>query len=91
MKLKLPVLTLGLAALLLAACSGKETAKSIARKWCDLNAKVNKAANETAKEAALAALGQYEDKIEKKYKDNEAFMKEVEAEVEKCEDASEGR
>lgn len=91
MKLKLPVLILGLAILLLAACSGKETAKSIARKWCDLNAKAYKAADGTAKDAAKAALKQYEDKIEAKYKDNEAFMKEVEAEVEKCEDASEGR
>jgi hypothetical protein len=29
--------------------------------------------------------------MEAKYKGNDAFMKEVEKEVEKCEDASEGR
>ncbi|MBK8953589.1 MAG: hypothetical protein IPM85_16385 [Chitinophagaceae bacterium] len=89
--MKLHVLAISLAALLFTACSGKETAKSIAQKWCDLNAKAYKADDGAAKDAAKYALKQYEDKIEAKYKDNETFMKEVEAEVEKCEDASEGR
>ena len=91
MKVKLPILTFGLTTLMLIACSGKETAKSIAQKWCDLNEKVYKASDGDAKDAAKANLRKYEDKIEAKYKDNEAFMKEVEAEVEKCEAASEGR
>jgi len=78
-------------ALLLAACGGKkETAASIAQKWCDLNGKAHKAEG-AAKEAAEAALNKYENEMEEKYKDNKAFMKEIENEAEKCEDASEGK
>ena len=78
-------------ALLLASCGGKkETAASIAQKWCDLNGKAHKAEG-AAKEAAGAALNKYENEMEEKYKDNKAFMKEIENEAEKCEDASEGR
>ena len=78
-------------AILLASCGGKkETAASIAQKWCDLNGKAHKAEG-AAKEAAEAALNKYENEMEEKYKDNKAFMKEIENEAEKCEDASEGR
>ena len=78
-------------ALLLTACGGKkETAASIAQKWCDLNGKAHKAEG-AAKEAAEAAVEKYEKEMEEKYKDNKAFMKEIENEAEKCEDASEGR
>lgn len=78
-------------ALLLSACGGKkESAASIAQKWCDLNGKAYKAEG-AEKEAAEAARDKYENEIEAKYKGDEAFMKEVEKEVEKCEDASEGR
>ncbi len=71
--------------------SKKETAASIAQKWCDLNAKAYKAAEGPAKEAAEAARTTFEDEMKVKYKDNDAFMKEVGKEVEKCEDASEGK
>ncbi|HRG92648.1 MAG TPA: hypothetical protein PLZ10_06850, partial [Chitinophagaceae bacterium] len=75
-------------ALLLASCGGKkETAASIAQKWCDLNGKAHKAEG-AAKEAAEAALNKYENEMEEKYKDNKAFLKEIENEAEKCEDAS---
>jgi protein involved in sex pheromone biosynthesis len=78
-------------ALFLASCGGKkESAASIAQKWCDLNGKAHKAEG-AAKEAAEAALNKYENEMEEKYKDNKAFMKEIENEAEKCEDASEGR
>ncbi|HRG82621.1 MAG TPA: hypothetical protein PLO99_08905 [Chitinophagaceae bacterium] len=78
-------------ALLLASCGGKkETAASIAQKWCDLNGKAHKAEG-AAKEAAEAALNKYENEMEEKYKDNKAFLKEIENEAEKCEDASEGK
>lgn len=78
-------------AFLLAACGGKkETAASIAQKWCDLNGKAHKAEG-AAKEAAEAAVEKYENEMEAKYKDDKAFMKEIENEAEKCEDASEGR
>ncbi len=77
--------------MILAACgSKKETPASIAKKWCELNAKAYKAEG-TAKEAAEAARDKFENEIEAKYKDDKAFMAEVEKEVEKCEDASEGR
>jgi esterase/lipase len=76
---------------LLSCGSKKETAASIAQKWCDLNAKAYKAAEGAEKEAAEKARSAFENEIEAKYKGDEAFMKEVETEVEKCEDASEGR
>jgi ElaB/YqjD/DUF883 family membrane-anchored ribosome-binding protein len=73
-------------ALLLASCGGKkETAASIAQKWCDLNGKAHKAEG-AAKEAAEAALNKYENEMEEKYKDNKAFLKEIENEAEKCEE-----
>jgi hypothetical protein len=72
------------------SCGGKETAASIAKKWCDLNGKVHKAEG-AAKEAAKTAIDKFESEMEAKYKDNDAFMKEVEKEAEKCEAASEGR
>jgi hypothetical protein len=43
------------------------------------------------KEAAKAALKTYESELQKKYEKDEAFMKEIGKEVEKCEDASEGK
>lgn len=78
--------------LLLISCGAKkETAASIASKWCDLNGKAYKAAEGPEKEAAEAARKKFEKEMEEKYKDNKAFMDEVGKEVEKCEDASEGR
>ncbi|MEO5947270.1 MAG: hypothetical protein ABIP79_10685 [Chitinophagaceae bacterium] len=74
-----------------AACSSKETASSIAQKWCDLNGKVFKAKEGPAKETAKAAREDFEKKMEAKYKDDKEFMTEVGKEVEKCEDASEGK
>lgn len=77
--------------LLFTACGGKkETPASVAQQWCDLNAKAHKAEG-AAKEAAEAERKKFEQKMEEKYKGDQAFMKEVEKEVEKCEDASEGR
>lgn len=80
-----------MAAMSLTSCGGKkETAASIAQQWCDLNAKAYKAEG-AAKEAAEEAREKFEKQMEEKYKDNKAFMEEVGKEVEKCEDASEGR
>ena len=76
----------------LAACGGgKKSAASVAQKWCELNGKVAKAANEADKVAAKAAIDKWENEMEAKYKGDEAFMKEVEKEAEKCEAASEGK
>ena len=78
--------------LLFAACGGgKESASSIAQKWCDLNGKAYKAADGPERVAAKAAVDKFEEEMEAKYKKDEAFMKEVGKEVEKCEAASEGK
>lgn len=74
------------------ACSGgSESAESIAKKWCDLNSKVHKAANPEDKEKAEQARKDYEQSIEDKYKSDTTMREAVMREVEKCEDASEGR
>lgn len=90
--MKKNMLSLAAAALiLLASCSDKkQSASSVAQQWCDLNGKVYRA-DESSKESAKAALKKFEDDIEAKYKNDKAFMDEVGKEVEKCEDASEGR
>ncbi len=76
----------------LGACGGgKKSAASVAQKWCELNGKAHKAAEGAEKEAAKAALDKWENEMEAKYKGDEAFMKEVEKEAEKCEAASEER
>ena len=76
----------------LAACGGgKQSAASVAKQWCDLNGKYSKAAEGAEKDAAKAAMDKWENEMEAKYKGDEAFMKEVEKEAEKCEGASEGR
>ncbi len=73
------------------SCSPKkQTAASVAQEWCDLNAKAYKAEG-AEKENAENARKKFEDDIQAKYKDDKAFMDEVGKEVEKCEDASEGR
>lgn len=74
------------------ACGGKkESAASIAKDWCDLNSKAYKAAGGAEKEAAEKAREAFEEKMKAKYGNDKAFMDEIGKEVEKCEDASEGR
>ena len=73
-----------------AACGGKETAASIAQKWCALNANVEKEREQPAREAAEMKRKIFEKEMEAKYIKNEVFMKEIRDEIEKCEDASEG-
>ena len=96
MKKKLATLGFILLCVALVACDGKkdpkDSAVSMAQKWCDLNAKAAKAAaNGNSREAAKMNLEKFEDELEAKYKDNKAFMDELGKEVEKCEAASEGR
>jgi hypothetical protein len=75
------------------ACSGsKQTPESIAKEWCELNAKLHRAEDGgPAYAKAKEAIGKYENNIEAKYGKDAAFMDKVEEEIEKCEDASEGR
>ena len=91
MKKKLSTSVAILLCVALLSCGGKkETAASIAQHWCELNAKEHKADGD-AKEAAKAARKKFEEEMQAKYQKDEAFMKEVGKEVEKCEEASEGR
>ena len=76
-----------------AACGGgKQTPESIAKKWCELNAKLHQADDGgPGYQKAKTALNDYENKIDDKYGKDAAFMDKVDEEIEKCEDASEGR
>ena len=91
MKKNILSLTAIVACIALASCGGKKSAASVAKQWCDMNAKVTKAAEGPDKEAAREALHKWEKETEAKYANDKAFMEEVGKEVEKCEDASEGR
>lgn len=92
MKKKLFITGAFLLCLAVISCgSKKDSAASIAQKWCDLNGKAFRAADGPEKDAASAAVAKFENDMEAKYKNDEAFMKEVEKEVEKCEGASEGK
>lgn len=93
MKKKLSIsVVIFLCVAVLSCGSKKETAASIAQKWCELNAKVHNAPDGGSEYAkAKMAREKFEKEMEGKYKSNEAFMKEIEKEVNKCEDASEGR
>lgn len=78
--------------LLFSACGGGENSpEGIAKKWCDLNAKVHNASSDEERETARAAREQFEEQVEGQHKDDEHFMHEVKEAVEACEDASEGR
>ena len=92
MKKKLSIAGAILICIAVMSCGGKkETAASIAQKWCDLNAKAYKATDGPAKDAAEMARKKFENEIEARYKGDESFKKELEKEVNKCESASEGR
>lgn len=67
-----------------------DTPAAIAAQWCELNGKEFRA-SEAEKEAAKAARKEFEEAMQIKYKDNQAFLDEVGKEIEKCEDASEGK
>ncbi|HUR67529.1 MAG TPA: hypothetical protein VMZ03_14345 [Chitinophagaceae bacterium] len=85
------VLILVVFSISMAGCgSKKESAASVAQDWCDLNGKAYKAEG-AAKENAEAARKKFEEKMVDKYGKDKAFMDEIGKEVEKCEDASEGR
>ena len=80
-------------ALALLSCGGKPSASSLAQKWCDLNGKAHRATTTGGAELdkAKAEVKEFENEMEAKYKNDPAFMKEIERETEKCEAASEGR
>ncbi|MBL7729045.1 MAG: hypothetical protein JNM68_15220 [Dinghuibacter sp.] len=66
----LPVIAL----FVLASCGGKDSVDSIAKKWCNLTAKVKSATSDEEKEKARAARRAYENEVEAKHKSDEAFM-----------------
>jgi hypothetical protein len=89
MKFLIPLLLVGV---FFVSCSNeKKSAASIAKEWCDLNGKVAKAESDAARATAEANRKKFEEEMEEKYKNDDAFLKEVGDEIEKCEDASEGR
>ena len=64
MKKKLSISVVILLCVAVLSCgSKKETAASIAQKWCDLNAKAYKATDGAAKEAAEMARKKFENEI----------------------------
>ncbi len=69
------------------ACSGKkDSAASIARKWCELSTRLQNAPDGGPEYGnAKAARDKYQQEMEAKYEKDEAFMKEVKKEAEKCE------
>jgi hypothetical protein len=88
-KLTLAACTFGL--LFFASCGGgTDTPEGAAAKWCELNKKAHDAKDDAAKEAARKEMNDFENEIEEKHKGDEAFMKKVEEEAEKCEGESEG-
>jgi hypothetical protein len=89
MKFLIPLLLVGV--FFVSCSSEKKSAASVAKEWCDLNGKVAKAESDAARATAEANRKKFENEMEEKYKNDEAFLKEVGAEIEKCEDASEGR
>ena len=83
---------LALVGVLFVSCSEKKkSAASVAQEWCDLNAKVAQAETDEARRTAMDNRKKFENSFEEKYKSDEAYMKEIGEEIEKCEDASEGR
>ncbi|MFT3677588.1 MAG: hypothetical protein QM781_16985 [Chitinophagaceae bacterium] len=77
---------------LLFSCSDKkETADSIAAKWCELNGQVTKATGEAEKGKAMTARTEFEKSMEEKYKKDTAMMEAIFRAVEACEAASEGK
>ncbi|HEV7780193.1 MAG TPA: hypothetical protein VGO58_02955 [Chitinophagaceae bacterium] len=90
---KLINLLVACACLSFIACGGgKQTPQSIAKKWCNLNARLHQApAGGPEYGRAKAALNEYENEIDRKYGKDATFMDKVDEEIEKCEDASEGR
>jgi hypothetical protein len=92
MKKSIPVLLSFCLFIFSCSSSGKtETPESIALQWCDLNGKVHTAAEGTAKETAQAARKKFEEEMKEKFKDNQAMLDNIGKEIEKCENASEGR
>jgi hypothetical protein len=75
----------------LISCGGKDTPKSVAEKWCKLNGKVAKAGTDEEKRKAKDKREEFEREMDKKYAADSAFLRQVGEEVEKCEDASEGK
>ncbi|MGN6292535.1 MAG: hypothetical protein ACTHMV_07295 [Chitinophagaceae bacterium] len=83
---------LAVAVIILMGCGAKkETAETIAAKWCSLNADVTKAAEGEAQQKARQARSDFENAMETKYKEDTAMMRAIFKAVEACEGASEGR
>lgn len=93
MKKSFLVLIISLLCVGFISCSSKkETPASIAKKWCELNKKMHEAADGGPQyERAKEAFAKFREDMFKKYYKDEEFIGQVDAEILKCKDASEGR
>ena len=72
--------------MLIASCGGgKDSPESIAEEWCDLDKAVSQATSDDEKQAAEGKRDAYEEKIKDKHGDDDAFMEQIGALVEACE------
>lgn len=90
-KFKHAGIVLTIATVLFACSAKKETAESIATKWCELNGQVSKATGDAEKAKALTTRTEFEKSMEEKYRKDTAMMEAIFRAVEACEAASEGK
>lgn len=62
---------------------GSDSPESIAKKWCDMNAKIDKAEGEE-RDKLLKEQRDYEKSVEEKHKGDEAFMDKVQDLTKEC-------
>lgn len=81
-----------ISAMLVTSCGGssKETPESVAEEWCSLLQKVADATSDEERDQAREAMDAFEDEMQEKYGDDEAFMEKVEPIAEACEERIEG-
>ncbi|MBX7094900.1 MAG: hypothetical protein K1X56_09270 [Flavobacteriales bacterium] len=77
------IYTLVIALFMLSSC-GAETAESISKKWCEMNAKVHSATSAEEKDKAKDEREKYEDEIEQKYGHDHEMMKKISAITKEC-------
>lgn len=81
---KLTLLLTCVSFVVLSSCGGKASVDTVAKKWCELNAKFRSATNDTDKQAAKEARNKYENEIESKYKSDEKFMSKLKELTQAC-------
>jgi outer membrane lipopolysaccharide assembly protein LptE/RlpB len=83
-KLLLPVCLLAVSLCFTSCGGGKTSVDSIAKKWCELTVRVKNASNTAEKEVAKEKRKNYENEIEAKYKNDEAFLQKLKEATQAC-------